>query len=46
MEGSAPSETKEETANNSLRAMEIGALTSLGTFACTDRKKMMVINLD
>jgi hypothetical protein len=43
MEGSAPSETKEETTNDSLRAIKVGALTTLGTFGCTNR---MVINLD
>jgi hypothetical protein len=39
VEGSAPSETKEDTINNSLRAMDAGALTVLGTFACIDRRK-------
>jgi hypothetical protein len=44
---SASSETKEETTNNRLRAMDVGALNTLGTVALTDRKwKMMVINLD
>jgi hypothetical protein len=37
VEGSAPSETKEKTTNNRLRAMDIGALTTLGTVALTDR---------
>jgi hypothetical protein len=36
VEGSAPSEMKEETTNSSLRAMEVGTLTTLGTFALTD----------
>jgi hypothetical protein len=40
------SETKEETTNNSLKAMDVGALTTLGTFACTDWRKMMMVNLD
>jgi hypothetical protein len=34
---------KEETTNNKLQAMDVGALTTLGTVALTDR---MVINLD
>jgi hypothetical protein len=46
VEGSASSETKEETTNNSLRALDIGALTILGTFAPTDQKRRMMINLD
>jgi hypothetical protein len=47
VEGSAPSETKEETTNNSLRALNVGALTILGTFARIDRKsRMIVINLN
>jgi hypothetical protein len=29
VEGSAPSKTKEETTNNSLRAMDVGVLTTL-----------------
>jgi hypothetical protein len=36
VEGSAPSETKEETTNNRLRAMGIGALTILATVALTN----------
>jgi hypothetical protein len=30
---------KEETTNYSLRAIDVGTLTTLGTFAHTDRKK-------
>jgi hypothetical protein len=38
---------KDETTNNSLRALDVGALTILGTLAPTDQKsRMMVINLD
>jgi hypothetical protein len=36
MEGSAPSETKQETTNNRLRAMDVGALSTLRTVALTD----------
>jgi uncharacterized protein (DUF849 family) len=43
MEGSAPSERKEETTNNSLRAFDIGALTILGTFAPAGRKSRMMV---
>jgi hypothetical protein len=46
VEGSAPSETKEEAIKSSSSAMDIGALTILGSFARTDRRKMVVINLD
>jgi hypothetical protein len=46
VEGSAPTETKEE-ATNSLRTMCVGALTTLGSFACTERKRIiMLIHLD
>jgi hypothetical protein len=46
MEGSAPFETKEKTEHR-VRAGDVGALTTLVTFACTDRKRrMMVIHLD
>jgi hypothetical protein len=46
MEGSAPSETEEIT-NSRLTAMDVGALTILGTFAPTDQKSWTtVINLD
>jgi hypothetical protein len=45
VEGSAPSETKKETINNSLRALNIGAVTTLGTFGRTNRK-IMATNLD
>jgi hypothetical protein len=41
-----PSETKEETTNNRLRAKDIGTLTTLGTSASTDRKKDEDVNLD
>jgi hypothetical protein len=37
---------KEEANNNRLRAIKLGALTTLGTFGRTKRKKMMVIKLD
>jgi hypothetical protein len=38
---------KEETINNRLRAVAVGALTILETFASTDQKsRMMVIHLD
>jgi hypothetical protein len=37
--GSAPSKTKEETTDNSLRATDVGTLTIFGTFSCTNRKK-------
>jgi hypothetical protein len=40
VEGSAPSEMEKET------RMDVGALTTLGTFGHTDWRKMMVINLD
>jgi hypothetical protein len=45
MEGLAPSKTKEET-TNSARAMDVLALPTVGIFACTDQKNLMVINLD
>jgi hypothetical protein len=45
LEGLAPSKTK-KGANSSLRARDVGALTALETFASTDQRKMMVINLD
>jgi hypothetical protein len=42
----APSKTKEETANR-VRAENVGALTTLRTFACIYwNSRMMVINLD
>jgi hypothetical protein len=47
VEESALSEKKEETMNNSLRALDVEVLAILGTFAPTDWKsKMMVIYLD
>jgi hypothetical protein len=45
MEGLVPSEMKKETAHK-VEAEYVGALTTLGTFVCTDWRKMMVINLD
>jgi hypothetical protein len=45
LEGSAPSGTKKITAHG-VRFMDVGALTTLETFACTNQRKMMVINLD
>jgi hypothetical protein len=44
VEGSAPSETKEETAHR-VGAIIVGAPTTLGKFGRTNRRKMM-INLD
>jgi hypothetical protein len=46
VEGSASSETREETTDNSLRVLYVGALTILGSFAYTGWKSKMVINLD
>jgi general stress protein 26 len=37
---------EEETTNNSLRASNVGALTTLGTFGHTNWRKMMLVNLD
>jgi hypothetical protein len=46
VERSAPTEAKEETAH-SLRASEIEAPTTLGTFACSPwKRRMMVVHLD
>jgi hypothetical protein len=46
VKGSAPSETKEETAHR-VRAGDVGALATLGSFDPTDRKsRMLVINLN
>jgi hypothetical protein len=39
VEGPVPSKMKEETTNNSVRAIEVGALSTLGTSACTNWKK-------
>jgi hypothetical protein len=36
VKGLAPSRMKEETTDNRLRAMDIGALTTLGTVALSD----------
>jgi hypothetical protein len=45
--GVGPSKTKEETTYKEVRASDIGALTTLGIFALTDRKsRMMVVHLD
>jgi hypothetical protein len=45
VEGSAPSKTKEEPAHT-VRAGDVGAFTTLGSFACIERKRrMIVINL-
>jgi hypothetical protein len=38
-------ETKEEIAHR-VEAINVGALTTLHTFGCTNWRKMMVINLD
>jgi hypothetical protein len=46
VEEGATAQTKEKTAN-SLRIGDVGALTILGSFACTERKRqMMAVNLD
>jgi hypothetical protein len=45
VEGWAPSETKEETAHR-VTAGDVGDPAILGTFAHTDRRKMMVIHLN
>jgi hypothetical protein len=37
---------KEETTYNGVSATDVAALTTLGTFGRTNRRKMMVINLD
>jgi hypothetical protein len=41
----ATAQTKEEI-TCSLRATDVGASTTLGTFAPTDWRKMMVVHLD
>jgi hypothetical protein len=43
--GAHPLLNGKETAHG-LRAMDVGVLTTLGTFASIDWRKMMVINLD
>jgi hypothetical protein len=43
--GLVPSETKEYTAHR-VAAINVGALNTLGTFGCTNRREMMVMNLD
>jgi hypothetical protein len=45
MEEPATAQAKEET-TSSLRATDVGASTTLGTFARTNRKKMMMVHLD
>jgi hypothetical protein len=45
VKGSAPSETKKETAHGVIAA-DAGALITLGTFAHTIRRNMMVVHLD
>jgi hypothetical protein len=45
VEGSAPSETKEDMGHR-IEEINVGALTSLGTFGRNKRRKMMAINLD
>jgi hypothetical protein len=45
VEGLTPSEKEKETAHG-VTAMDVGVLTILRTFTRTDRRKMMVINLD
>jgi hypothetical protein len=45
MKDPATAQTKEETIS-SLRAKDVGASTTRGTFARTDRRKMMLVHLD
>jgi hypothetical protein len=46
VEGSATPETKEETICDGVTSGNVGALTTIVTFAPTDREsKMMVLNL-
>jgi hypothetical protein len=45
VEGSAPSETKENT-TSILRIRNMGVTTTLGTFVRTDRRKIVVIHLE
>jgi hypothetical protein len=45
VEGSAPYEIKEETAHR-VGAEDAGALTTIRALAHTNRRKMMMINLD
>jgi hypothetical protein len=40
-----PSETKEETAHR-VGAINVVSLTILGTFGCTNQRKVTAINLD
>jgi hypothetical protein len=46
MEGSFPSETKKKETAPKVRAMDVGTLTTLGTFAHTNWRKFRVVNLD
>jgi hypothetical protein len=46
VEGSAPSKMKGEATNNSLRAKDVGALTTFRTFPHTGWRKMVVIHVD
>jgi hypothetical protein len=41
----ATAQAKEET-TSSLRAIDVGASTTLGTFVCTKRRKMTVVHTD
>jgi hypothetical protein len=43
--GLGPSRTKEDKAHR-VRAINVGALTTLRTFGHTNRREMVVINLD
>jgi hypothetical protein len=45
VEGPAIAQTKEET-TSSLKAIDVGVSTTFGTFARTDRRKMVVVHLD
>jgi hypothetical protein len=38
-------QVKEET-TSSVRAIDVGASTTLGTFVCTNRRKMTVVHAD
>jgi hypothetical protein len=45
VEGSAPSEMKNETANR-VGTINVGTLNIHGAFGSTNRRMMMVLNLD
>jgi hypothetical protein len=45
IDGSAPSKKKAEMAHR-VGAIDVGALTTLRTFGCTNQTKMVVKNLD